>query len=158
MANKVWHEFISQDYSFTSSHGRTSVSSEWCQIIFVLLIFLGSFVKDTVAAETRNESPPCQIVPGTDDPSTGVITPPPAVSVSKPGRDTYQKLPSNVFYPPIAPYYVPPPNLVSGGVLCVRTRCWECQVYTRRGSASSTPTYWCVRPPSTSVALGSSEG
>ncbi|XP_051241963.1 uncharacterized protein LOC127355286 [Dicentrarchus labrax] len=94
-----------------------------------------SLVKETVAAKTQNESPPCQIVP--DDPLTGIdATPPPLIPVNKPGQDahrtnpplaptasnpgrgTYQQpppLPPNVFYQPIVPYYVLPPNPVSGG-------------------------------------------
>ncbi|KAA8594700.1 hypothetical protein FQN60_011835, partial [Etheostoma spectabile] len=60
----------------------------------------GSFVRETVAAKTRNENPPCQIFPVTDDPLT--TTPLPPISVKK-LRQT--PLP-HVLYQPIMPYFV----------------------------------------------------
>lgn len=59
-------------------------------------------MRETVAAKTKNENPPCQIFPVPDDPLT--TTPLPPISVSKLGQTPPP--PPNVFYQPIMPYYV----------------------------------------------------
>lgn len=71
----------------------------------------------------------------TDDPLLGIDTTPPSVSINEPGQDTYRTtsppptvkkpgqethlcrpvlLPPQVYYLPLIPYYVLPPNPVSG--------------------------------------------
>ncbi len=103
--------------------------------MFALVVFfLGSFVKETAAAKTRNENSACQIFP-VNDPLTGIDTtsvplhtrgqdthqtaPPLAPTFNTLGRDTYQTPPPpppNVVYPPIVPYYVLPPDPVSSRI------------------------------------------
>ncbi|TKS68351.1 hypothetical protein D9C73_002412 [Collichthys lucidus] len=63
----------------------------------------------------RDVTPPCQILPVTDDPLTDITpTPPPLIPVTKPSQNTPQKppppSPPKVIYQPIIPYYVLPPN------------------------------------------------
>ncbi|XP_040892659.1 uncharacterized protein LOC121180992 [Toxotes jaculatrix] len=77
------------------------------------------FEEEAVAAKTRNENSLCQIIPVTDDPLTEITTTLPPISVSKPAQGTHQKppppLPPNVYYLPVIPYNVLPPNPASGG-------------------------------------------
>lgn len=93
--------------------------------------FVGSFVKESVVAQLRNENLPCQIFPVTDDPSMGVTTTNPSLictdkphhqtipiplTVNNHGQDPRQKprpLPPNVFYQPLGPYYILPHNPAS---------------------------------------------
>lgn len=79
------------------------------------------------AAMMRDETPPCQILPITDDPLTDITpTPPPLIPVTKPSQNTPQKppppLPPKVIYQPIIPYYVLPPNPAVYGQGAVNAR------------------------------------
>lgn len=48
---------------------------------YLYCLFFQSFLRETVAATARNENPPCQIVPITDDPLT-----PPICQQTRAGR------------------------------------------------------------------------